>query len=86
MDAAHPTTLCMPFEYGEVVSMKNGLGVCYRHTATEKMPDGTSVEMWVRTPDKSRTDCSPVPRMLLHVRKDRQACIYFKLYIEKETP
>jgi len=85
MDAV-PAPYCLPFEYDSAIALKNNLGVCYRHSGTEKMRDGSSVEIWNRSPDASRTEYGPVPRMMLHVRKDRSACIYLKVYIEKETP
>jgi len=82
MDAIPPPAQeCMSFEYMPGAQMKNELGKCYARGGGDRLPDGSFVEIWNRAPGATR--CSPVPRMYLHVRKDGQACIYWKVYEER---
>tara|TARA_R110000868_G_scaffold68383_5_gene202063 strand:- start:517 stop:753 length:237 start_codon:yes stop_codon:yes gene_type:complete len=70
---------CQPFEFQPVAQVYNMLakGGCYAKAGGGKLPDGEHVTIWNLTRDRW-PGCGVIPRIIVRVRKDGLACIWWE--------
>ena len=77
-----PVIDCQPFEFQPVAQVYNTLAKgCYAKAGGGKLLDGEHVTIW--NLNRDRWDgCGVIPRIIVRVRKDGLACIWWEA--EKE--